>query len=183
MMESNTNNINYINTNKDDINSLVNLEQKNNKINITENENDILNNLNNNNNYFNNNFSPFSPFSMANIYMSGSQNTFFDKLFLTLERANYQLYHLCEMIKLIKNQKTTIKFFKSLIISAFKSIKEKYYDIVNKLKEYFINLKNIFTFNNEKYNEEDLKYHIQIIENIIKFLVGFLLLIFTFYII
>ena len=117
------------------------------------------------------------------MYMIGGQNTFFDKLFMTLERANYQMFHLCEMIKLIKNQKPTIIFFKSLIISAFKAIKQKYYEIIQMIKEYFINLKNIFTFNNDKFNDEDLKSHIKIIDNIIKFLIGFLLLIITFQII
>ena len=166
---NNNNNI-YIKTNKDDINT---------------NNNDIndLNNINNNN-YLNSNFNNiFSPFGMAGMYMMGGQNTFFDKIFMTLERANYQMYHLCEMIKLIKNQKPTIIFFKSLIISAFKAIKQKYYEIIQMIKEYFINLKNIFTFNNDKYNEEDLKNHIKIIDNIIKFLIGFLLLIITFQII
>ena len=114
------------------------------------------------------------------MYMMNDQNKFFDKLFMILERANYQMFHLCEMIKLIKNQKPTIIFFKSLIISTFKAIKQKYYEIIQMIKEYFINLKNIFTFNNDKYNEEDLKNHIKIIDNIIKFLFGFLILIVTF---
>ena len=158
---TNYNNQNYIRTNKDDINSLENLEKINMRKQIEKinnNENDLLddNADNNNNNYFNNNYNYFSPFNMAGMYMMGGQNTFFDKIFMTLERANYQIYHLCEMIKLIKRQKPTLNFFKSLIISSFNAIKQKYYDIIQMIKEYFLNLKNIFTFNNDKYNEEDI---------------------------
>ena len=184
-----TNNQNYIQTNKDDINSFEQLEHKN----CIKSEIDI-NNIDNkdnkdkdfiidNNNYFNNNFNYFSPLNMASMYMMGGQNTFFDKLFMTLERANYQMFHLCEMIKLIKNQKPTLIFFKSLIISTFKTIKQKYYDIIQMIKEYFLNLKNIFTFNNDKYNEEDINNHLKIIDYIIKFLLGFLILIISFQII
>ena len=177
------NNKEYIQTNIDDINSLEKLEKGNNNIfknNKNENENDLLND---NNNYFNNNLNFFSPLNMAGMYMMGGQNTFFDKLFMTLERANYQMYHLCEMIKLIKKQKPTITFFKSLIISIFKTIKEKYIQIINMIKDYFINLKNIFTFDNDKYSEEDLKNHIKIIDYIIKILLDILLIIISFYII
>ena len=183
---NNYNNQTYIKTNKDDINSLENLKNSmqvglnnNNNIDNLE-ENNILND---NNNFFNSNFNLFSPFGMAGMYMMGGQNTFFDKLFMTLERANYQMYHLCEMIKLIKKQKPTITFFKSLIISIFKTIKEKYIQIINMIKDYFIKLKNIFTFDNDKYIEEDLKNHIKIIDYIIKILLGILLIIISFYII
>jgi len=177
---NNFNNQAYIRTNKDDINSLENLK---NNIQTGLNNNKDSNIINDNNNYFNSNYNLFSPFGMAGMYMFGGQNTFFDKIFMTLERANYQMYHLCEMIKLIKNQKPTLKFFKAMIISAFKALKEKYYEIIKTLKEYFSNLKNVFTFNNDKYNEEDLKSHIQIIDYAIKFLLGCLLLIVTFQII
>ena len=183
---NNYNNQTYIKTNKDDINSLENLKNSmqvglnnNNNIDNLE-ENNILND---NNNFFNSNFNLFSPFGMAGMYMMGGQNSFFDKLFMTLERANYQMFHLCEMIKLIKNQKPTIIFFKSLIISSFKAIKQKYYEIIKTIKDYFINLKDIFSFNNDKYNEEDLKNHIKFIDYVIKFLFSLLLLIITFQII
>ena len=184
----NLNNNIYIKTNKDDINSLENLKNSiqqpllninnDNNNNDTNDTNDI-----NNNNYLNSNFNLFSPFGMAGMYMMGGQNTFFDKIFMTLERANYQMYHLCEMIKLIKNQKPTLKFFKAMIISAFNTLKQKYYEIIKTIKDYFINLKDIFSFNNDKYNEEDLKSHIKIIDYAIKFLFGCLLLIITFQII
>ena len=184
----NKNNNIYIKTNKDDINSLENLKNSiqqpllninnDNNNNDTNDTNDI-----NNNNYLNSNFNLFSPFGMAGMYMMGGQNTFFDKIFMTLERANYQMYHLCEMIKLIKNQKPTLKFFKAMIISAFNTLKQKYYEIIKTIKDYFINLKDIFSFNNDKYNEEDLKSHIKIIDYAIKFLFGCLLLIITFQII
>ena len=174
------NNETYIKTNKDDINSLETLEKRNINNNQIDNNDNNNNLLNDNNSYFNNNYNFFSPLSMASMYMMGGQNTFFDKLFITLERANYQMFHLCEMIKLIKNQKPTIIFFKSLIISSFKAIKQKYYEIIQMIKDYFVNLKNIFTFNNDKYNEEDLKNHIKFIDYVIKFLFSLLLLIITF---
>ena len=180
---NNYNNQTYIKTNKDDINSLENLKNSmqvglnnNNNIDNLE-ENNILND---NNNFFKSNFNLFSPFGMAGMYMMGGQNTFFDKLFMTLERANYQMYHLCETIKLIQKQKPTFKFFKTLIISAFEALKEKYYSILKEIKEYLKNIKNIFTFNNDKYNEEDLKSHIQIIDYAINFLLGCLILIIAF---
>ena len=95
------NNETYIKTNKDDMNSLDNLGKRNmNDIQIENNDNEN-NILNDNNNYFNNNYNIFSPLNMASMYMMGGQNTFFDKLFMTLERANYQMFHLCEMIKFI----------------------------------------------------------------------------------
>ena len=175
------NNQTYIKTNKDDINSLENLKNTM-QIGIKNNDIDNKDNniLNDNNNYFNSNFNLFSPFGMAGMYMLGGQNTFFDKLFMTLERANYQLYHLCEMIKLVQRQKPTLKFFKSIIISAFKAIKEKYFAIITTIKEYLKNLKNIFSFNNDKYDEEELKTHIKIIDYAINFLLGCLVLIITF---
>ena len=184
----NLNNNIYIKTNKDDINSLQNLQNSIQQplLNINnDNNNNDTNDTNdmNNNNYLNSNFNLFSPFGMAGMYMMGGQNTFFDKIFMTLERANYQMYHLCEMIKLIKNQKPTLKFFKAMIISAFNTLKQKYYEIIKTIKDYFINLKDIFSFNNDKYNEEDLKGHIKIIDYAIKFLLGSLLLIITFQII
>ena len=185
----NLNNNIYIKTNKDDINSLQNLQNSIqqpllNINNDNDNNNNDTNDINNiNNNYLNSNFNLFSPFGMASMYMMGGQNTFFDKIFMTLERANYQMYHLCEMIKLIKNQKPTLKFFKAMIISAFNTLKQKYYEIIKTIKDYFINLKDIFSFNNDKYNEEDLKSHIKIIDYAIKFLFGCLLLIITFQII
>ena len=175
------NNQTYIKTNKDDINSLENLKNTM-QIGIKNNDIDNKDNniLNDNNNYFNSNFNLFSPFGMAGMYMLGGQNTFFDKLFMTLERANYQLYHLCEMIKLVQRQKPTLKFFKSIIISAFKAIKEKYFAIITTIKEYLKNLKNIFSLNNDKYDEEELKTHIKIIDYAINFLLGCLVLIITF---
>ena len=174
------NNETYIKTNKDDINSLETLEKRNINNNQIDNNDNNNNLLNDHNSYFNNNYNIFSPLSMASMYMMGGQNTFFDKLFMTLERANYQMFHLCEMIKLIKNQKSTIIFFKSLIISSFNAIKQKYYEIIQMIKDYFVNLKNIFTFNNDKYDEEDLKNHIKFIDYVIKFLFSLLLLIITF---
>ena len=178
----NYNNYTYIKTNRDDINSLENLKtsvQSGLNNNLIENNN----NINDNDNFFNSNYNFFSPLSMAGMYMMNGQNTFFDKLFMTLERANYQIYHLCEMIKLIKNQKPTLKFFKLMIISAFKTLKEKYYQVIKIIKDYLIDLKNIFSFNNDKYNEEDLKHHIQILDYAINFLLGGLILIITFQII
>ena len=175
---NNYNNQTYIKTNKDDINSLENLKST-----MQTGFNDNNNNIeNDNNNYFNSNsyFNLFSPFGMAGMYMMGGQNTFFDKLFMTLERANYQMYHLCEMIKLVQRQKPTLKFFKSILISAFKAIKEKYFSIITMIKEYLKNLKNIFSFNNDKYDEEELKNHIKIIDYAINFLLGCLVLIITF---
>ena len=181
----NLNNNIYIKTNKDDINSLENLKNSIQQplLNINNDNNNNDTNDINNNNYLNSNFNLFSPFGMAGMYMMGGQNSFFDKIFMTLERANYQMYHLCEMIKLIKNQKPTLKFFKAMIISAFNTLKQKYYEIIKTIKDYFINLKDIFSFNNDKYNEEDLKSHIKIIDYSIKFLFGCLLLIITFQII
>ena len=180
---NNQNNQTYIQTNKDDLKSLEVLEKNNmNMIPGYENNNEN-NELNDYNKYFNNNFNFFSPFNMGNMYMFGGQNTFFDKLFMTLERAHYQIFHLLEMIKLIKNQKPTIIFFKSLLISAFKAIKQKYYEIILNIKEYLLNLKNIFSFQNDKYNEEDLKNHIKVIDYVIKILLSLLLLIITFQII
>ena len=185
----NLNNNIYIKTNKDDINSLQNLQNSIqqpllNINNDNDNNNNDTNDINNiNNNYLNSNFNLFSPFGMAGMYMMGGQNTFFDKIFMTLERANYQMYHLCEMIKLIKNQKPTLKFFKALLISAFNTLKQKYYEIIKTIKEYLINIKDIFSFNNDKFSEEDLKGHIKIIDYAIKFLLGCLLLIITFQII
>ena len=176
------NNQTYIQTNKDDFNCLKKLEKKNNNI-FKKNENNNDNDLLNDNNYFNNNINFFSPFNMASMYMMGNQNTFFDKLFITLERANYQMYHLCEMIKLIKNQRPTISFFKLLIISMFQAIKQKYLEVINMIKDYFISLKNIFTFDNDNYNEEDLKNHIKIIDYAIKILLSILLMIISFEII
>ena len=174
-------NNNYIKTNKDDINSFEILEKVNkNSIKLSDGGNDDVNIDNNENNYFNNNYKFFSPLNMAGIYMMNGQNTFFDKLFMTLERINYQMYHLCEMLKLIKNQKTNLKFFKTLIISAFEAIKKKLYDTIYAMKEYFFNLKNIFSFNNDKYNEEDIKNHLKIIYIIIKFLLSILILIISF---
>ena len=171
------NNNNYIKTNKDDINSLEILEKVNkNSIKL----NDDGNIDNNDNNYFHNNYNFFSPLNMAGIYMMNGQNTFFDKLFMTLERINYQMYHLCEMLKLIKNQKTNLKFFKTLIISAFQAIKQKFYDTIYTMKEYFLNLKSIFSFNNDKYNDEDIKNHLKVIDIIIKFLLSILILIISF---
>ena len=102
MLENESNNLNnfsnqnYIKTNKDDINSLENLKST-----MQTGFNDNNNIENDNNNYFNSNFNLFSPFGMAGMYMMGGQNTFFDKLFMTLERANYQMYHLCEMILIL----------------------------------------------------------------------------------
>ena len=174
---NNYNNQTYIRTNKDDINSLENL-----KSNIQTGINNNLDNniLNDNNNYFNSNYNLFSPFGMAGMYMMGGQNTFFDKIFMTLERANYQMYHLCEMIKLVQRQKPTLKYFKSIILSAFKAIKEKYFSIIAKIKEYLKNLKNAFSLNNDKYDEEELKKHIKIIDFAINFLLGCLVLIISF---
>ena len=65
---------------------------------------------------------------------------------MTLERANYQMYHLCETIKLIQKQKPIFKFFKALIISAFEALKEKYYSIIKEIKEYLKYLKKYFQF-------------------------------------
>ena len=181
---NNYNNQTYIKTNKDDINSLENLKNSM-QVGLNNNNNNVdnledNNILNDNSNFFNSNFNLFSPFGMAGMYMMGGQNTFLDKLFMTLERANYQMYHLCETIKLIQKQKPTFKFFKTLIISAFEALKEKYYSILKEIKEYLKNIKNIFTFNNDKYNEEDLKSHIQIIDYAINFLLGCLTSIITF---
>ena len=178
---NNYNNQTYIKTNKDDINSLENLKNTmQTGLNNTNIENEDNNIFNDNNNFFNSNYNLFSPFGMAGMYMLGGQNTFFDKLFMTLERANYQLFHLCEMIKLVQKQKPTLKFFKALLISAFKAIKEKYFSIIAKIKEYLKNLKNAFSLNNDKYDEEELKKHIKIIDFAINFLLGCLVLIISF---
>ena len=178
---NNYNNQTYIKTNKDDINSLENLKNTMQAgLNNTNIENEDNNIFNDNNNFFNSNYNLFSPFGMAGMYMLGGQNTFFDKLFMTLERANYQLFHLCEMIKLVQKQKPTLKFFKALLISAFKAIKEKYFSIISKIKEYLKNLKNAFSLNNDKYDEEELKNHIKIIDFAINFLLGCLVLIISF---
>lgn len=65
----------------------------------------------------------------------GRTDTFFDKLFMTVERANYQMFHLCEMIKMIQHQTPTIKYFYQLLTEA-------YYYFLAKSKEAYQKAKN-----------------------------------------
>ena len=159
-----TRNQSYIVTNKEDLNSLNNLEKNLN----TVSDNNINYSPFNNNDFFGYNNNLLFP-NMPSLLMM-NQNTFFDKLFMTLERANFQMYHLCEMIKTIKSQKQSFIFMKSLLISAFENIKIKYFECLEMIKNYLSDLKNIFTFDNEKYSEEELTNHIKFLDYIIKFL-------------
>ena len=101
-----------------DINSLITQnENTENTINTSTNiNNDNLNNLpiNNYPNYSFNNFGMYSPFNSFNglytPFFNNNVSSFFDKLFMTFERANYQMYHLCEVINMIENQKQTLKY-------------------------------------------------------------------------
>ena len=162
-ISNNNNNQSYIITNKEDLNSMNNLEKKFNNVSDNNNYSTF-----NNNDFFGYNNNLLFP-NMTGLLMM-NQNTFFDKLFMTLERANYQMYHLCEMIKTIKSQKQSLIFLKSLLISASENIKIKYFECLEILKSYLSNLKNVFTFDNEKYNEEELTNHIKLLDYIIKFL-------------
>ena len=157
---NNYNNQTYIKTNKDDINSLEKLKST------------MQTGINDNNNYLNSNFNLFSPFGMAGMYMMGGQNTFFDKLFMTLERANYQMYHLCEVINMIENQKQTLKYVYFLLKQIYKTILQKYYSILENLKQYLFSLKDIFTKNNSLFTINELNNHIQILNFLIKVIIS-----------
>ena len=158
-----------------DINTLINSNENqdntiNTSINLTnENLNLPMNNLPYNHNL---NFGFYSPFnSFYPPFLNNNVNSFFDKLFMTFERTNYQMYHLCEVINMIENQKQTLKFFYSLLKQIYKSLLQKYYSALAKLKLFLYKFKDIFTRNNSNFTISELKYHIQILNFLIKVII------------
>jgi hypothetical protein len=159
-----------------DINTLINSNENqdntiNTSINLTnENLNLPMNNLPYNHNL---NFGFYSPFnSFYPPFLNNNVNSFFDKLFMTFERTNYQMYHLCEVINMIENQKQTLKYVYFLLKQIYKTILQKYYSILENLKQYLFSLKDIFTKNNSLFTINELNNHIQILNFLIKVIIS-----------
>ena len=171
--ENNNNNFNNISTSINE-NNLINNNNNNNNINEINFDNNFMNNVNNglnNNNYLLNNFLPlnmFSPFS--NFMFQGNENrfVFFDKIFVTIERINYQIIHLIETINILKNQQPTIKYFFTFLKYSFKNLIKKYFIFFKKIKDYFLYLKKILNYNNKNLNKEELENQINKINLLIK---------------
>ena len=151
---------------------------------INLNNENIKNNIPINNYPFNNyNFGMFSPFNTFNSFngiyspfFNNNISSFFDKLFMTFERANYQLYHLCEIIHMIDNQKQTLKYFYSLLKQICNTLIKKYFFALDKLKLYLFNLKYIFNKNNSIFTIDELNNHIKILNFLIKVILSLFLL-------
>ena len=179
----NSNN-NFYNNNNNYFNNISTLSNENNLINNNNNNNNIndinlennymnnnFNNGLNNNNYLLNNYLPFNMFSpFSNFMFQGNENrAFFDKIFFTIERINYQIIHLIETINILKNQQPTIKYFFTFLKYSFKNFIKKYFIFIKKIKEYFFYLKKILNYNNNKnLNKEELENQINKINLLIK---------------
>lgn len=134
---------------------------------------------NSNNNQIEPSLPMYSPFNSYNSMMYpyngmmmgpsfGDNNTFFNKLFLTFERANYQMYHLCEMVKMIQQQLPTLKYFCSLIKQAYYYIIKKMKEIVDDMIRYIHHLKESLSYSNDNLPEERIKQQIETINKLIK---------------
>ena len=105
---------------------------------------------------------------MMNPGFNDGNNTFFNKLFMTFERANYQMYHLCEMIKMIQNQLPTMKYFWSLIKRFYRYALVKYKQIIDALVSYIKYLRSSLSYSNQNFDTEMLHKQIKTINFLIK---------------
>jgi hypothetical protein len=122
-------------------------------------------------------YSPFNSFNgLYTPFFNNNVSSFFDKLFMTFERANYQMYHLCEVINMIENQKQTLKYVYFLLKQIYKTILQKYYSILENLKQYLFSLKDIFTKNNSLFTINELSNHIKILNFLIKVIISLCIL-------
>ena len=118
-------------------------------------------------NSFNSMMYPYNGMMMGPSF-PGDSNTFFNKLFLTFERANYQMYHLCEMVQMIQQQLPTLKYFCSLIKKAYYYILKKMKEIVDDMIRYIRHVRESLSYSNENISEERMKQQIETINKLIK---------------
>ena len=98
-----------------------------------------------------------------------------------LFRTNYQIFHFCEMTRMIQAQSASLVYFFQLITKAYKWIKEK---IGGNIKEFFIQSKmktlskiislKMFIdefFNKRDIEDEKLRTHIKALDFILKILI------------
>lgn len=76
---------------------------------------------------------------MGSGMMNGNQNPdFLDKCFFTIERMNFQLFHLCELARMIQQQSVSLTFLMEMSCKFYDIIK---YVMKDKLYEYIVSFK------------------------------------------
>jgi hypothetical protein len=100
---------------------------------------------------------------------------------MTVERANYQMFHFCEMARMIQSQSASLAFFFELIMKAYNWIKEKvggsmksFYletklKIIEKLRKMKVIIKEFFQ--RSDLEDDKLRKHIKALDYILTILI------------
>lgn len=113
----------------------------------------------------------YSGYGGYGMNIPGRTETFFDKIFMTVERANYQMFHLCEMIKMIQHQTPTIKYFYELLTRAYYYFFDKSKEVYEKAKILLLLLSKIMAFqslSHQSQSQESLTKEIKVLDYLIK---------------
>lgn len=122
-----------------------------------------------------------SSFGSYGMRPQSNQPDFLDNCFFTIERMNFQLFHLCEMVRMIQQQSAALTFLYETVSKLYNwsktFAKEKSTSAFNSLKSSFINrltkIKNFlrdFLNTSELSPDSKLRQHIKLIDNILTIL-------------
>lgn len=110
---------------------------------------------------------------------NGYQPDLLDRCFMSIERMNFQLYHLCELARMIQQQSNALCFLYEIICKGYKMFQDYLYDRLKqlyiKIKIYLFNkiaqirqsIKEFFIINNDKLDSYKVKNQIKIIDKIL----------------
>lgn len=112
---------------------------------------------------------------------TNSQPDFLDKCFFTIERMNFQLFHLCELARMIQQQSSALAFLYEMLSKFFGFLrvyaKDKSIEIFSELKnstfQKINNLRNFikdFLNTNSQTEDSKLRSHIKMLDKMLIFL-------------
>ena len=106
---------------------------------------------------------------------------FLDKCFFTIEKMNFQIFHLCELARMIHQQSTALLFLYDIIKKGYSTVntyaKDKIRSIFSSLKNYgidkIIRLKQFtkeFLSKSENLEDNKIRSHIKILDKLLIFM-------------
>merc|ERR1712032_150292 len=63
-------------------------------------------------------------YGMGGMRGNGQEESLFDRVFMVVERMNYQIYHFCQMATMIQAQSASLAFFFETVMKIYRWLKE-----------------------------------------------------------
>lgn len=139
-------------------------ENKEKMVNESTNQNYFLNPYNNLSSLTGYNYGMF-PY---NSFFGLTNNSYFNKVFQTFERINFQIIQLCEIIRMIQMQLPTFKLLISMIKKVYIFFTKKYKLYLRAIKSCINYFNSLFKYDTSTLSKEEMKIHIEKLKKLLK---------------